>query len=169
LARTFQIVQLLPDFTALDTVMLALQTAAGHSFRFFADARRNDDACTGAFEHLDRVGLSARAATRVADLAQGEKKQLELAAALASRPRVLLLDEPLAGLSTAESQQMVSLLASLKGTITMLIVEHDMDAVFTLADRISVLVYGRIIAQGTVEAIQSNQEVRAAYLGEGDV
>jgi branched-chain amino acid transport system ATP-binding protein len=113
--------------------------------------------------------LSARADARVGDLAQGERKQLELAAALAAKPRLLLLDEPMAGLGSAESQQMIAQLAALKGQVTMLIVEHDMEAVFTLADRVSVLVYGKIIAQGSVEDIKANEDVRIAYLGEGDV
>ncbi|AXK80305.1 ABC transporter ATP-binding protein [Pseudolabrys taiwanensis] len=169
LGRTFQITQLLPDFTALDTVMLAVQSRHGHSFRFFADARRNRAIRTEAAQYLDQVGLAPRAQARVGDLAQGERKQLELAAALAGKPRLLLLDEPMAGLGTAESQQMIGQLAALKGKITMLIVEHDMEAVFTLADRVSVLVYGKVIAQGDVEAIKNNEDVRTAYLGEGDV
>lgn len=169
LGRTFQITQLLPDFTALDTVMLSVQSRHGHSFRFFADARRNRAIRAEAEQFLDQVGLAPRAHARVGDLAQGERKQLELAAALAGKPRLLLLDEPMAGLGTAESQQMIGQLAALKGKITMLIVEHDMEAVFTLADRVSVLVYGKVIAQGDVEAIKNNEDVRTAYLGEGDV
>jgi len=169
LGRTFQITQLLPDFTALDTVMLAVQSRKGHSFRFFADARRDRAVRAEAEQFLEQIGLGARAQARVGDLAQGERKQLELAAALAGKPRLLLLDEPMAGLGTAESHQMIEQLASLKGKITMLIVEHDMEAVFTLADRVSVLVYGKVIAQGDVEAIKSNEDVRTAYLGEGDI
>jgi branched-chain amino acid transport system ATP-binding protein len=169
LARTFQITQLLPDFTPLDTVMLAVQARHGHSYKFFADARRNRTIRDEAAHYLDQVGLSARADARVGDLAQGERKQLELAAALAAKPRLLLLDEPMAGLGSAESQQMIAQLAALKGQVTMLIVEHDMEAVFTLADRVSVLVYGKIIAQGGVEDIKANEDVRVAYLGEGDV
>jgi len=113
-------------------------------------------------------GLANRAETRVADLSHGEQKQLELAVALACEPRLLLLDEPMAGLGHVESGQMVETLRALKGRTTMLLVEHDMDAVFALADRVSVLVYGRIIATGTVEEIRDNPDVRTAYLGEGD-
>ncbi len=168
LARTFQINQLLPDFSMLDNVALAVQARQGHSFRFFANARRDRDLRQQARDHLAAAGLADRAETRVADLSHGEQKQLEFAIALACEPRLLLLDEPMAGLGHAESEQMVAMLAGLKGRITMLLVEHDMDAVFTLADRISVLVYGRIIATGTAQEIRDNAEVRVAYLGEGD-
>lgn len=169
LARTFQITQLLPDYSAIDTVALAVQARQGHSFRFFSDARKNGSARDEAAGYLSDVGLAARCSIRVADLAQGERKQLEFAVALAAKPCLLLLDEPMAGLGAAESQQMIELLAALKGRITMLIVEHDMEAVFALADRISVLVYGRILASGCADEIRANEEVRIAYLGEGDV
>ncbi|WP_353185161.1 ABC transporter ATP-binding protein [Bosea sp. (in: a-proteobacteria)] len=168
LARTFQINQLLPDFSMLDNVALAVQAHAGHSFRFFADARRDEGLRSRARQHLAAAGLSHRAETKVADLSHGEQKQLEFAIALACEPRLLLLDEPMAGLGHAESEQMVAMLSALKGRVTMLLVEHDMDAVFKLADRISVLVYGRVIATGTAEEIRDNPEVRTAYLGEGD-
>jgi branched-chain amino acid transport system ATP-binding protein len=169
LARTFQITQLLPDFSPLDTIMLAVQARQGHSYKFFADARRDRAIRDEAMQYLEQIGLGPRADARVGDLAQGERKQLELAAALAAKPRLLLLDEPMAGLGSVESQQMIALLAGLKGQVTMLIVEHDMEAVFTLADRVSVLVYGKIIAQGGVEDVKTNEDVRVAYLGEGDV
>ncbi|MBB4261380.1 branched-chain amino acid transport system ATP-binding protein [Bradyrhizobium sp. CIR3A] len=168
LSRTFQITQLLPDETALDNVVLAVQARQGHSFHFFADARRNSDARAQAEQLIGEVGLLANAAVRVADLAHGERKQLELAVALASRPSLLLLDEPMAGLSAVESQEMVGLLRKLKGRVTIVLVEHDMDAVFALADRISVLVYGRVVASGDVDEIRANPAVRTAYLGEGD-
>ncbi|AZO80343.1 MULTISPECIES: ABC transporter ATP-binding protein [unclassified Bosea (in: a-proteobacteria)] len=168
LARTFQINQLLPDFSMLDNVALAVQARQGHSFRFFADARRDKGLRQRAREHLTAAGLTHRAEVKVADLSHGEQKQLEFAIALACEPRLLLLDEPMAGLGHAESEQMVAMLSGLKGRVTMLLVEHDMDAVFALADRISVLVYGRIIATGTAEEIRDNQDVRIAYLGEGD-
>ncbi len=168
LARTFQINQLLPDFSMLDNVALAVQARQGHSFRFFADARRDKGLRQRAREHLTTAGLAHRAEVRVADLSHGEQKQLEFAIALACEPRILLLDEPMAGLGHAESEQMVAMLSGLKGRVTMLLVEHDMDAVFALADRISVLVYGRIIATGTAQEIRDNADVRTAYLGEGD-
>ena len=164
LARTFQINQLLPDFSMLDNVALAVQARQGHSFRFFANARRDRDLRQRARDHLAAAGLADRAETRVADLSHGEQKQLEFAIALACEPRLLLLDEPMAGLGHAESEQMVAMLAGLKGRITMLLVEHDMDAVFTLADRISVLVYGRIIATGTAQEIRDNADVRTPLM-----
>jgi len=167
MARTFQITQLLPDETAIANVALAVQVRQGHSFRFFADAKNNPDAYLQAAQRLQDVGLSANASIRVSDLAQGERKQLELAVALATRPSLLLLDEPMAGLSPVESLEMVELLRKLKGRITIVLVEHDMDAVFALADRISVLVYGRVIATGSSEEIRANPAVRTAYLGDG--
>jgi branched-chain amino acid transport system ATP-binding protein len=168
LARTFQIAELLSDYTALDNVALAVQAREGHSFRFWSDARRDERLRAPARRYLGQVDLLQRADVRVADLAQGERKQLELAVALATEPRMLLLDEPMAGLGPAESRQMVDVLLGLKGRLAMLLVEHDMDAVFALADRISVLVYGRLIATGTGPEIQANREVRTAYLGEGE-
>ena len=168
LARTFQINQLLPDFSMLDNVALAVQARQGHSFRFFADAQRDKGLRQRAREHLTTAGLAHRAEVKVADLSHGEQKQLEFAIALACEPRLLLLDEPMAGLGHAESEQMVAMLSGLKGRVTMLLVEHDMNAVFALADRISVLVYGRIIATGTAQEIRDNADVRTAYLGEGD-
>jgi branched-chain amino acid transport system ATP-binding protein len=115
---------------------------------------------------LEEIGLDKRKDILAANLSHGEQRQLEIAMALATRPRLLLLDEPMAGMGTEESQRMIALLAALKGQKTIVLVEHDMDAVFSLADRISVLVYGRIIATGAPQEIRANPEVRAAYLGE---
>jgi len=166
LARSFQITSVYREFSALDNVALAVQAHAGHSFRFWR-AAREDEALRGpARAILDEVGLGGRAQLRAANLAHGEQRQLEIAMVLATRPRLLLLDEPVAGMGVDESQRMVQFLATLKGRQTIVLVEHDMDAVFTLADRISVLVYGRIIATGTPQEIRANREVRAAYLGE---
>jgi len=168
LARTFQIAQLLPDDTVLDNVALAVQARHGHSFRFLADARRNVGVREAACGYIADAGLTSRLDVVVADLSYGEQKQLEVAVALATKPKLLLLDEPMAGLGHGESRQMVDALGALKGRLAMLLVEHDMDAVFALADRISVLVYGRIVATGTPGEIRDNAEVRTAYLGEGD-
>lgn len=167
-ARTFQITELLTEDTALDNVALAVQAGQGHSFRFLADAGADRSLLDPAREHLASAGLSDRAHVRVSELSHGERKQLELAVALACKPRLLLLDEPMAGLGAAESRRMADTLARLKGSIAMLLVEHDMDVVFALADRISVLVYGRVVASGSVAEIQADPQVRAAYLGEGD-
>jgi branched-chain amino acid transport system ATP-binding protein len=166
LARSFQITSLFPDFTALDNVALAVQAHAGHSFRFWRDARTEPALREPAQAALARVGLSGRAHVPVAVLSHGEHRQLEIAMALATGPRMLLLDEPMAGMGPDESARMVTLLRELKRELTILLIEHDMEAVFALADRITVLVYGRIIATGTGEAIRANEEVRQAYLGE---
>jgi branched-chain amino acid transport system ATP-binding protein len=168
LARTFQISQLLPDYTAADNVALAVQARAGHSFRFWRDARGDARLRDEAARHLADIGLEAVADRRVADLSHGQHKQLELAVALASRPRLLLLDEPMAGLGPTETQAMIGLLAGLKGRVTMLLIEHDMEAVFALADRVTVLVSGRAIASGLPAAIRDDPQVRDAYLGDGD-
>jgi branched-chain amino acid transport system ATP-binding protein len=147
-------------------VALAVQAHAGHSFRFWRDARRDPQLTEPARRVLEQVNLHGRAEVLAANLAHGEQRQLEVAMALATGPRLLLLDEPMAGMGIEESQRMIALLASLKRKQTLILVEHDMDAVFRLADRISVLVYGRVIATGTPEEIRSNPEVRSAYLGE---
>jgi branched-chain amino acid transport system ATP-binding protein len=166
LGRTYQITQLAREFTALDNVLLAVNARRGGNARFWAHARDDEEGVARARAALGQVGLSDRADAQVAVLAHGEQRQLEIAMALATEPRLLLLDEPLAGMSQGEAQAMVALLRGLKGRYPMLLVEHDMDAVFTLADRVSVLVYGRIIATGTVAEIRANADVRAAYLGE---
>ena len=166
LARSFQITSIFRDFTALDNVALAVQAHAGHSFRFWRPARAQASLRDPARQILDSVGLGARADVVAATLAHGEQRQLEIAMALATRPRLLLLDEPVAGMGLDESQRMIRLLRTLKGTLTMVLVEHDMEAVFALADRISVMVYGRVIATGSPEEIRVNPEVREAYLGE---
>ncbi len=165
-ARSFQITSIYRDFTALDNVALAVQAHAGHSFRFWKPARAERRLRDPARRVLEEVGLAARADVPAANLAHGEQRQLEVAMALATEPRLLLLDEPVAGMGMEESQRMVQFLSALKGKRTMILVEHDMDAVFTLADRISVLVYGRIIASGVPEEVRANPEVRRAYLGE---
>jgi branched-chain amino acid transport system ATP-binding protein len=169
LARSFQITSLLPDFTAADNVALAAQAHDGHSFRFFADARKERGLRQAAQAALERVGLSDRAHVLVSRLSHGEQRELELAVALAGRPQLLLLDEPMAGLGVTESARMVKLLAELRREVTIVLVEHDMEAVFALADRISVLVYGRVIASGAPADIRQNEEVRRAYLGEAHV
>ncbi len=166
LTRSYQITSLFRGFTALENVALAVQARAGHSFRFWRPAGRDRRLLDPAAALLDRVGLGDRGTVRAADLAHGEQRQLEIAMALATRPRLLLLDEPMAGMGPEESRAMVGLLSRLKGEVTILLVEHDMDAVFALADRVTVLVYGRAIATGAPAEIRANPEVRAAYLGE---
>src|SRR3984893_4119176 len=166
LARSFQITSLFLDFTVLDNVALAVQAHAGHSFRFWRDARSESELRTPARAALSRAGLAGRADVLVSRLSHGEHRQLEIAMALATRPRMLLLDEPMAGMGPDESARVVGTLKELKSELTILLSEHDMEAVFALADRITVLVYGRIIASGAPDAIRANAEVRQAYLGE---
>jgi len=166
LARSFQITSLFLDFTALDNVALAVQAHAGHSFRFWHNARRDRQLREPALAALKRVGLEGRRDILVSRLSHGEQRQLELAMALATEPRLLLLDEPMAGLGPKESHHMVALLRELKGALTILLIEHDMETVFSLAHRITVLVEGRAIASGAPATIRANPEVRRAYLGE---
>jgi branched-chain amino acid transport system ATP-binding protein len=168
LARSFQITSIFREATALDNVALAVQAHAGSSFRFWRPARRDPALQTPAREVLTSVGLGARADVVAANLAHGEQRQLEIAMVLATRPRLLLLDEPMAGMGAEESQRMIAFLRGLKGRHTILLVEHDMDAVFALADRISVMVYGRLIATGSPADVRANPEVRQAYLGEDE-
>lgn len=174
LARSYQITQIFKDFTCLENVMMAVLAAdpeRGARTRGTAwgawKALHHDTAIRHeALAALDTSGLIERADTLTAVLAHGEHRQLELAMALALKPKLLLLDEPLAGMSRAESEVMIALLQKLRARYPMLLVEHDMAAVFALADRISVLVYGKVIASGEPEAIRTNPDVRTAYLGE---
>jgi branched-chain amino acid transport system ATP-binding protein len=168
LARSFQITSLFLDFTALDNVALAVQAHAGHSFRFWRNTRDDAGLREPARAALANAGLGERADVPAADLSHGERRQLEIAMALATKPRMLLLDEPMAGMGPEESVRLIEILRRLKGGLTILLIEHDMDAVFALADRISVLVYGRIIASGDPAAIRMNPVVRQAYLGESE-
>jgi branched-chain amino acid transport system ATP-binding protein len=169
LARSFQITSLFLDLSVLDNVMLAVQAHAGHSFHFWRNARHEPQLRDPALALLRRVGLADRADRRCASLSHGEHRLIELAMALAGQPRMLLLDEPMAGLGPEESARMVSMLRALKRELTILLVEHDMEAVFALADRITVLVYGKVIATGMPDEIRANAQVREAYLGEQEV
>jgi branched-chain amino acid transport system ATP-binding protein len=166
-ARSFQITSVFPEFTALENVALAIQAHQGHSFRFWRAAMKDPALLEPARQVLANVGLQDKVNAVAANMSHGEHRQLEVAMALATRPRMLLLDEPMAGMGIDESQRMIGLLGTLKRRQTMILVEHDMDAVFRLADRIAVLVYGRVIATGLPEDIKQNPDVRKAYLGEG--
>jgi len=167
IARSYQITSVLPEFSALQNVMLAVQAHQGHSFRFWSPTWSQASLTEPAQEALEQVGLAERMHISAAAMAHGEQRQLELAMALAGKPRLLLLDEPMAGMSQSESARMTDLLLSLKGRYGIVLVEHDMDAVFRLADRITVLVYGRGIACGAPAEIRNNPDVKAAYLGDG--
>lgn len=166
LARSFQITTLLPSFTVLENVAVAVQARAGSSFRFFRPAATERALNEEAMRALEDVGLADRAGRKAGALSHGEKRQLELAVALATRPRLLLLDEPLAGTGHEEAELLVQLFARLKSRVTMVLIEHDMDAVFALADWVSVLVYGQVIAGGPPAEVRADERVRAAYLGE---
>ncbi|WP_137046129.1 ABC transporter ATP-binding protein [Pseudolabrys sp. FHR47] len=166
LARSFQITSVLPRFSALENVALAVQARSGSSFRFLRPAAREAELNDQAMAALTEVGLDTRADILAAHLSHGEKRALELAIALALEPKLLLLDEPMAGTGPEESERIVAVLQKLKGRFAMLLVEHDMDAVFALADKISVLVYGRVLASGTPHAVRNDPAVTEAYLGE---
>ena len=168
MARSYQITNVFPSLSALDNVALAVQgrADAGSSFRFWKPVQAEQRLFEEARACLDQVGLGARNETLASSLAHGEQRALELAMALATRPRMLLLDEPMAGAGPEESARMVELIEHLARHVTILLVEHDMAAVFRLADRISVLVNGQLICTGEPEAVRANPEVRRAYLGD---
>ncbi|MBB1594670.1 ABC transporter ATP-binding protein [Achromobacter sp. UMC46] len=165
LARSYQITSVFKPFTALENVVMAVQARRGHSFRFWRPVLSTAALTGPAQDALALVGLSARARTPAGELAHGELRQLELAMVLACQPSLLLLDEPMAGMSQHESEAMTRLLLQLRGHYTILLVEHDMQAVFALSDRITVLVYGRALACGTADDIRNNPQVRECYLG----
>ncbi len=166
LARSFQITSVFGELSVRDNVALAIQARSGSSFKFWRPVRSERDLFATADELLAKIGLTNHSLIRAMDLAHGEQRQLEIALALATEPKVLLLDEPMAGMGFEDSARMVEFIQALKGKLTILLVEHDMDAVFRLADRISVLVAGQIIATGTPSEVRDNGEVRRAYLGD---
>ena len=166
LGRSYQISSTFPEFTVLECVSLALQAHQGHSFRSWRSLLTLPRLQEPVHHAIEQAGLTHRLHQPVSDLAHGERRQLELAMVLVAQPKVLLLDEPMAGMSHHESMRVVELLLSLKGRYSLLLVEHDMQAVFALADTISVLVNGRILASGRPAAIRENAEVRMAYLGD---
>lgn len=168
LGRTFQVSSVAPEFSALRNVMLSVQSTQGSSFRFLRPVMRDRALIDAAMEKLAVVDLAERADIPAAELSHGERRQLEMAMALALQPRLLLLDEPTAGMGPEGSRSLTRFLDALRQEVPILLVEHDMEAVFSLADRITVLVYGRVIASGSVDEIRSNADVREAYLGEED-
>ncbi len=166
LGRTFQITSVLPSFSVLENVAIAVQAKSGGSMRFFGRAASETTLNTRAMHILSQVGLADRADARAADMSHGELRLVELALALAGNPKFLLLDEPMAGLGQRESARLIEFLNTLRGQIPMLLVEHDMDAIFQLSDQVSVLVDGAVVATGTPEEIRADPIARAAYLGE---
>ncbi len=166
ITRSFQITSLIMQMSVIDNIALAVQARDGHSFRFLRPARKITRIRERAMALLARVGLDGKADDNTQTLSHGEHRHMEIAIALAAEADLMLLDEPMAGLGTEETSAMIELLRSIKGQHTILLIEHDMDAVFALADRISVLVYGNIIATGPPDEIRANEEVQHAYLGE---
>lgn len=168
IARSFQITNVFHEMTALENVSLGVQSRLGHSYRFWHPASTDERLTAPALDYLAQVRLQDVAHQLAGALSHGRRRQLEIAMALATQPRLMLLDEPMAGMGAEESAEMVDTLHALKGDKTILLVEHDLDAVFALADRISVLVSGRLIATGAPDTIRNDPDVRAAYLGEGE-
>jgi branched-chain amino acid transport system ATP-binding protein len=166
ISRSYQITSLIMSMSVLDNVALAIQARSGHSFKFMKPANQLKDIRNEARQILEQIGLAGRAEELTSNLSHGEHRLVEIAIALASNAQCMMLDEPMAGLGPEESIQMIEFLKALKGTRTILLIEHDMDAVFALADTISVLVYGKVIATGEPEEIRNNEAVRHAYLGE---
>ena len=169
IARTFQITSLMLDMSTLENVMLAVQAHSGHSYCFWQDARQDDQLVEPALKVLKQVGLLGRKNIMTRELSHGEHRQLEIAMALATQPKLLLLDEPMAGMGAEETQKLIAILKKLKTGKTMILIEHDMNAVFSLADRITVMVYGKIIATGSPKEIRANQNVKAAYVGDEEL
>ncbi|MFL6928557.1 MAG: ABC transporter ATP-binding protein [Xanthobacteraceae bacterium] len=167
LARSFQITSILPEFSVLENVALAVQARSGTSFRFFGRVVSEEALNAPALAALAEAGLESRAGVAARHLSHGERRALEVAIALALKPHLLLLDEPMAGAGHEETERLIVMLSRLKGRFPMVLVEHDMRAVFALADRISVLLYGRILASGTPELVRNHPQVIAAYLGTG--
>ncbi len=166
LVRSYQITSIFRSHSVIDNIVLAVQARSGSSFRYWRPVSAERALYTEATSILERIGLQDKAATRAAILAHGEQRQLELGLALATKPSMLLLDEPMAGMGPEESERLIPLIASLRGELSILLIEHDMGAVFRLADRISVLVSGRVIATGVPDQIRANPDVRRAYLGD---
>lgn len=169
LGRSYQITAIIPEFSVLENVLLAVQAARGHNFHFWREVTRIPELVEVADRYLQLTGLLAQRERICTDLPYGQQRQLELVMALATEPKVLLLDEPMAGLGLAESQEMTQLLKRLRGQYAMLLVEHDMNAVFALADRLSVLVYGKVVLCGSPAEVRESAVVREAYLGDEEM
>ncbi len=168
LARSYQITSVFANLSVEENMLLAIQAHHGHSFRFWGRGLKDPQLLAELGPALETVGLSERAEAIAGNLSHGEKKQLEVGMALSCKPQLLLLDEPMAGMGPGGSIELSKLIHKLKKEMTILLVEHDMEAIFSLADRITVLVYGEVVATGSVEEIRSNPAVRQAYLGEED-
>jgi len=169
IARSFQITSLMLDMNVIDNVTLAIQAQSRHSYRFWRAAREDSQLVRPALDALQEIGLESRAYEKVRNLSHGEHRQLEIAVAMATNPLLLLLDEPMAGMGVEEGENIIKILRQLKARKTIVLIEHDMDVVFALADRVTVMVYGRIIATDSPENIKNNNVVREAYLGTEEI
>jgi branched-chain amino acid transport system ATP-binding protein len=167
LARSYQVTSVFRRLSVLDNLALAVQARSGSSFSFWRPVASEESLAAEARAIAAEIGLAGREDVAAAALSHGEQRALEVGLALATRPKLVLLDEPMAGMGPEESQRMIALIERVRAQVAVLLVEHDMDAVFRLADRISVLVSGRVIASGAPEAIRAHSEVKKAYLGEG--
>lgn len=168
LARSFQITSVFPELTVLENVALAAQAHRGHSYRFWRKVADDKAIFDAARAMLSELGMQAQMERPASMLAHGEKRVLEIAMALVTKPKMLLLDEPMAGLGVEESRKMIAFIRNLKGKLTILLIEHDMEAVFALADRILVLASGAIVASGAPEQIRTDPKVKLAYLGDDE-
>lgn len=168
IARSFQITHIFPSLTVAENMALAINSSNGHNFKFWKNGLRSKRVQQNLKPALERVDLHGQAPLLANSLSHGEKRQLEVGMALVGKPELLILDEPMAGMGPGGTIEMTKLIQGLKGTLTILLVEHDMDVVFSLADRITVLVYGEVLMTGTPEEIQQNRAVQEAYLGEHD-
>ena len=166
LARSYQITSIFKRFSVLDNLALAVQARSGSSFSFWHPVEKETALFDEARSIAQQVGLSQKLDFLASSLAHGEQRALEVGLALATRPKLVLLDEPMAGMGPKESQRVIALIGRIRAQVTVLLVEHDMDAVFRLADRISVMVNGRLIASGAPQEIKANVEVKKAYLGD---
>ena len=165
LARSFQVSSIFPELTVFENVFLAVQGTRGRTYRFFGNDISNAEFSHLASTQVERAMLGARSAAVASELSHGERRRLEVAMALAMRPKALLLDEPMAGVGAEGTRELTNLLKEIRAESPILLIEHDMDAVFALADRISVLVNGRLVSTGSVSEIRNNEDVRKAYLG----
>lgn len=166
IARSFQITHIFENMTVAENMALAINACNGHSFRFWQNSLKSRTVKENLEHALSRVDLEHRAGLKASHLSHGEKRQLEVGMALVGNPELLILDEPMAGMGSGGTVELSKLITSLKGSVTILLVEHDMDVVFTLADMVTVLVYGHNILTDLPERVRKNEQVQAAYLGE---
>ena len=165
ISRTFQVSSIIPQFSAIDNIVLSLLDKSSKTFQLFKSIRNNKDLYSNAKKILKEIELFEKSDISASDLSHGDRRKLEVGLALAMDPKVFLFDEPMAGLDESGTNMMINLFKKIKSNSPILLIEHDMDAVFALADRVSVINYGKIVATGTVDEIRRNELVRDVYLG----